>query len=533
VEALIRRVYERLGPRYLAAYRVVHLVSAAVLCLAAAWVFTLYVNVSTGELMQLVAVAEVALLATLGWSTFLWTRAGRPVERWLQGDRRAERATAAWRAAVALPAAGLRITVWRAIVLAAVPVAVYAGLAFDLSLATTLVLLVAMLAGAAYPTVLNYFALELYLRPVLHDLARQLPRGFEPPARGFVPLRLKLLATLPLINLVTGLFVAIFAAGPKTSLDQLGADVLVAGAVAFSVSLVLTALVTRSLLTPMGELIEATRRVRSGDMDARVPVASNDELGVLAGSFNEMLERVGERELLRVALGSYAAPDVLRRVMAERSPQLAGDEFEVTMMLVDIRDFTSYSERATPAEAVAYLNGFFDLALPIVLRHGGHANKFVGDGLLAVFGTPEPVTDHADRALRAGLELVDRVAEVYGETLRVGVGLNSGRVLAGTVGGGGRYEFMLIGDPVNVTARVERVTRDTGDVLLLSQATAELLADGDLRARLRPRGQIRLKGKSEPVALFAAGPAATALGARTLEGFSGELTPVRDAFRAD
>ena len=172
------------------------------------------------------------------------------------------------------------------------------------------------------------------------------------------------------------------------------------------------------------------------------------------------------------------------------------------MLFVDICDFTAFAENASAREAVAQLNEFFGLIVPIVIESHGHANKFIGDGMLAVFGAPERRTEHADLALDAAAKIARAVEARYGDDLRIGIGINSGPVMVGTVGGGGRLEFTVIGDPVNVAARVEEVTRDTGDVALVTESTRALLGDR-WRARLDARGSMTLKGKSEPIALYA------------------------------
>jgi class 3 adenylate cyclase len=188
--------------------------------------------------------------------------------------------------------------------------------------------------------------------------------------------------------------------------------------------------------------------------------------------------------------------------------ELGGEEVEVTVLFIDIRDFTAFAERGSAAEVVRLLNDFYGLVVPVIARHGGHANKFVGDGLLAVFGAPAALPDHADRAVAAALELVRCVRERFGGELRVGIGINSGPVVAGTIGGGGRVEFTVIGDPVNTASRVEAVTRETGDDILITEATRCLLrAD---HGAIAERPTMTLKGKSEPVRLSApvgAGPA--------------------------
>jgi adenylate cyclase len=149
---------------------------------------------------------------------------------------------------------------------------------------------------------------------------------------------------------------------------------------------------------------------------------------------------------------------------------------------------------------VSRLNGLYEVVVPVILRHGGHANKFIGDGLLAVFGAPERHADHADRAVAAALEIADRVNSVSGD-LRVGLGVNSGTVVVGTIGGGGRLDFTVIGDAVNTAARVESATRQTGDDLLITGETHDRLRTVDGAWEERPA--MPLKGKSKDVALYA------------------------------
>jgi class 3 adenylate cyclase len=213
-----------------------------------------------------------------------------------------------------------------------------------------------------------------------------------------------------------------------------------------------------------------------------------------------MVEGLDERERLREAFGAYVDPTVADRVLHEGTA-LEGEEVEVSVMFLDIRDFTSFAERAAPHEVVSLLSGLWELVVPVLLRHGGHANKFIGDGLLAVFGAPERLPDHADRAVAAALEIARLVRERYGGEVCVGVGVNSGRVIAGTVGGGGRVEFTVIGDAVNTAARVEATTRETGDDVLITDATRRLLREEACEFDERP--PVALKGKRVSVQLWA------------------------------
>jgi adenylate cyclase len=175
----------------------------------------------------------------------------------------------------------------------------------------------------------------------------------------------------------------------------------------------------------------------------------------------------------------------------------------VTVMFVDIRGFTTFADISTAREAVEYLNEFFGLVVPIITAHGGHANKLLGDGLLGVFGAPDPCPDHADRALIAAGDMLAAVEAHFGERCRIGIGINSGLVLVGTIGGGGLTELGVVGDPVNVAARVQDATRELGEPLLLTEATRLLLESADVE--LEARGTLPLKGKSKPVAVHGLG----------------------------
>ena len=257
----------------------------------------------------------------------------------------------------------------------------------------------------------------------------------------------------------------------------------------------------RSVSDPVEQVSAALRRVEQGSLDAGVVVDDGGEIGFLQAGFNRMVAGLRERELIRDAFGTYVDREVAAHILRE-GPSLGGEEVEVTIMFIDVRGFTSLAERLSPPDVVALLNRLFERIVPVIHRHAGHVDKYVGDGLLAVFGAPRRQEDHADRALAAALEIAATVGRELGDQLSISVGLNSGRVVAGNVGGGGRLEFSVIGDPVNVAARVEAATRQTGDAVLVSGNTQALLSEA-AAAGLESRPPVPLKGKSEPVALFA------------------------------
>ena len=500
-------LYRRLGRFYIAAYALFEVASSAVITLATVGLLALYENLSPGEYWRIVLFSEACVLLSLAVSVKKVRRFSYPLRHWMQGRRDPGTAAEAWRSAISLPVRFVTRASWPPVLLIALPISIFVTLELDLPWYSAGILFVATLVSVGYAALLHFFVSEAALRPVVRDIADHLPAGFEAEPLG-VPLRWRLLGALPLINVITGVVVSGLSTTGRATLTDLGLDVVVAVGVAFTISLELTVLLTRSILTPTRELIEATERVKEGDLSARVPPVYGDELGELGRSFNEMMDGLAEREAFREALGSYVNPQVAERVLRE-GVELEGEEVEVTVAFVDIRDFTSIAERLSARETVAFLSEFFGLAVPIIEKHGGHANKFIGDGILAVFGTPERHADHADRALAAACELADAVTD----SCQIGVGINSGPVVVGTVGGGGRLEFTVIGDAVNVAARVQQATRETGDVVLLTEATRCLLSEGG--AGLDPRDAIPLKGIAEPVPVYApaaslpSGPTAT------------------------
>ena len=496
-------LYTRLGKRYFSLFLIFELVSAMVITLATLGLFALYEDMSSASFLRIVAFAEACVLLAVAYTSLRAHRLAGPLLRWLKGARDPAGAPEAWRLAVSLPREMVSTNGLVPFVLVCLPIAIFVTVEQDLPWYGAVIVGSASMVAVGYAAVLHFFGSELFLRPVIEDIVRVLPEDWAGQPAG-VPLRWKLLGALPLINVITGVVVSGLSADATASLRDLGVDVVVAVIVAFTISLELTLLLTKSVLGPVDDLLEATDQVKRGDLDVRVPVVSGDELGKLAGSFNEMLDGLSERERLREAFGSYVDPEVADRVLAE-GELLEGQEVEVTVVFVDVRDFTPFAERSSARETVAFLNRLFELVVPIVLEHGGHANKFVGDGLLAVFGAPDRLRDHADRALGAACQIATAVSDRFDDEVGVGIGLNSGHVVVGSVGGGGRLEFAVIGDAVNVAARVERATRQTGDTVLLTEATRCLLERPEA-VSISARGALPLKGKSEPVGLYAAGP---------------------------
>ena len=481
-----------------AQFGVSHLVILAGLAL-----LLLYQPMSAPHFWVLVAVSQILVgidnLASIGMVTVMWA----PVRRWQRtppAQRTDELTIAAWRTLVTLPAEYVKRIRAYPFTFFYLPYIAFVTWLLSLPWYSFFIIAAAGTAVIAYGLIARYFAMEVVVRPVLEPVAAALPRDFRIEPTG-LSLQWRLLAVAPIINVITGVVVAgLSTHGRHVDLADLGVSWLIAVAVSFTISFELVVLVGRSLTSSISDLQRATEAVASGDLRRRVPVVTTDETGRLAQSFNSMIEGLDEGERLRQAFGAYVDPGLAERVLAEGA-QLDGEERVVSVLFLDVRDFTAFAERSSPHEVVALLNRLWELAVPVLLRHGGHANKFIGDGLLGVFGAPEPLADHGAQAVAAALEIAERVPVAFAGRISVGIGVNSGPVVAGTVGGGGRVEFAVIGDTVNTAARVESATRQTGDPVLITEATRALLAPG--RYVMTERPQVALRGKQAAVRLWA------------------------------
>jgi len=289
------------------------------------------------------------------------------------------------------------------------------------------------------------------------------------------------------------------ALGP---LRHLPGRVAAIGAVALGAGLLFGALIAGGIAAPLQIMVGAMRRVLAGDFSARLQLRRGDEIGFLAGAFNEMVGGLAERERIKDTFGRFVSHEVAAAVLSGELP-LAGERRDVTILFQDVRGFTTIAERTEPAVLVQVVNRLFTEMVGAVEEQGGIIRVFTGDGVMALFGAPVAHPDDPERAVRAALDMVARLPalnrqlEAEGlETLRIGIGIHTGEVVAGRIGPDRRSEYSVVGDAPNLASRIEGLTKEMHTSILVSAVTAARLGDS---FRLGRRAILPVKGKEFPV----------------------------------
>jgi adenylate cyclase len=278
---------------------------------------------------------------------------------------------------------------------------------------------------------------------------------------------------------------------------RLSVIILALGSVVLVCGWILTGLSARSVVAPVRSVRNALTVIAGGDLDVRIPVFDGTELGSLQAGFNQMAAGLHERERLRDLFGRYVGPSVVREALS--SDTLGGEERFVAVLFVDLTGSTELAATRPPGEVVALLNRFFALVVDEVDAAGGFVNKFAGDAVLAVFGAPTELPDAAGSALRAGRALARRLREELPEAT-AGIGVTAGIVVAGTIGDVRRYEYTVIGDPVNEAARLTELAKVAPGRLIASMAAVNE-ADPTEATHWQPSESVTVRGRFKPTHL--------------------------------
>src|ERR1700744_3769626 len=361
------------------------------------------------------------------------------------------------------------------------------------------VVAVATALGAAATAIIGYLQSERVLRPVAVAALRSgVPQNVQAP--GVI---LRQMLTWMLSTAVPVLAIVLAVVADKASIlhatpEKLFTPILLLALAALGIGLVSTLLVAMSIADPLRQLRWALSEVQRGNYNAHMQIYDASELGLLQAGFNDMVRALSERQRLRDLFGRYVGEDVARRAL-ERGTELGGQERHVAVLFVDLVGSTQLAATRPPAEVVHLLNEFFRVVVDTVGRHGGFVNKFQGDAALAIFGAPIEHPDAPGGALSAARELHDELLPVIGAA-DFGIGVSSGRAIAGHIGAQARFAYTVIGEPVNEAARLTELAKlESGHVLASAIPVSGAL---DAEALCWDVGEIvELRGRRAPTQL--------------------------------
>jgi adenylate cyclase len=219
-------------------------------------------------------------------------------------------------------------------------------------------------------------------------------------------------------------------------------------------------------------------------------------------SYRAMTEE-REKKQIRMTFGKYVSPKVVDQIL-ENPPELGGVDKDLTVLFSDIRGFTTLSENMTPQELVNHLNVYLTAMTDLILEYGGTLDKYVGDEIMCFWGAPLPQEDHAILACKCALRQMEKLRELNqqwpeSKRINIGIGLNSGIMTVGNMGSPGRMNYTLMGDNVNLGARLEGTNKQYGTGIIISEFTYGLVKDHFI---VRELDNIRVKGKNKPVLIY-------------------------------
>jgi adenylate cyclase len=351
------------------------------------------------------------------------------------------------------------------------------------------------LIGGVTTCALGYLMIERSFRPLFARVLDGMP-AHRPRTPG---IRLRLLLTWAVgsgVPLLATAFV-LFLDGNEIRAEAVAMLALVGLAAGF----IATVSVARSVAEPLDGVRRALARVRDDDLEVGLVVDDGGEVGEVQSGFNQMVDGLRERRQIQDLFGRHVGREVADRAL-EQGTGLRGEQADASVVFVDLVGSTAMAEVLSPDEVVSILNDFFEVVVRAVDGEDGWVNKFEGDGALCVFGVPGAQPDHARRALRAARLLwaaLTRLAERH-VGLQAGIGVSTGRVVAGNVGTEARYEYTVIGSAVNEAARLTDIAKERSIKVLASAETVRQASDE--AQRWRDAGTVPVRGRTAPAAVY-------------------------------
>jgi adenylate cyclase len=263
-------------------------------------------------------------------------------------------------------------------------------------------------------------------------------------------------------------------------------------------------MIARSVTKPVKELAQMAQKVREGDYSRQILNHKEDEIGFLAESFNHMTKGLAERNRILGLLGKVVSEEVATELL-KGELRLGGETREVTVLFADLRGFTSLCEDRAPEMILNLLNRYLTVMTSIIEKHSGVVDKYMGDAIMALFGAPVKRVDDAQNAISCALEMCQQLVLINEEfsreglpLLTMGIGINTGETVAGNMGSESRHNYTVIGDSVNLSSRLEGLTKVYGVPVIVSDSTRSSCPEFIYRELDR----VQVKGRREPLTIY-------------------------------
>ncbi|HOV14628.1 MAG TPA: adenylate/guanylate cyclase domain-containing protein, partial [Spirochaetota bacterium] len=265
----------------------------------------------------------------------------------------------------------------------------------------------------------------------------------------------------------------------------------------------------KDIVSPIRELLSNMEKTKNGDLESFSIVRTNDEIGDLTEGYNSMLKGLQEREKIKHLFGQYLTKEISDEIL-KGNINLNGESYQATVMFCDIRDFTSISEKITTVEVFSFLNCYLDRMIDVILENNGIIDKFIGDGILAIFGVPVRSDNHSEDAVRSAFAMQKALKELNDDRIKngqfpikIGIGVHTGHLIAGNIGNSKKLEYTVIGDTVNIASRIEKLTKEYSTSLLISETTFNNLKPGFVEIeKAKKISDIEIRGKNERFNLY-------------------------------
>jgi adenylate cyclase len=390
--------------------------------------------------------------------------------------------------------------------------------------------------GAPYTVICLYFIMEWMVRTEIRSIfpsgvLATVPRSFRLNVLPKVLFASLLIGTVPvtMISYVTLNEIHEVTAGTleaQSFIDKMPVVIAFLLSLSVLVAVALSVFVARSVSEPLRELRSSMNRIRKGDLDVNIPVVSSDEIGSMGEGFNRMAAGLRERDFIRDTFGSYLSPEVVSEILSSPAGvNLGGELRDVTVLVADLRGFTSLAANVEPEVVVKILNRFLEKMVDIITRYSGTIDEFTGDGILAFFGAPRVMADAARRAVQCSIDMQNVMRRLNEElridlaegredtedhdcvntenpyaaqlALKMGIAINKGPLIVGNIGCEQRRKYGAVGTPINVAFRIEKLAEE--GAILISEEVYKSVVD---TITAEPMPEVELKGIDHPVTLY-------------------------------